>query len=283
LLFSSLRILVLSPTQRYDEVLNNSHSDAIKIKAVCDSYIQTILPMLGDLNMSINGVKVELQNFIAHTVDSEKRALSSADEFDKLRFDLGSHKHFIYHTLARVEVVDPRVPGLENTIKELESQISEAEKLIASTMNIAFDSRSTGIRILLAWCPPLADIVTRQLKGVGESKLSAPKKLQSDLQDREIELAKLLSRATTLSELITDLQSSESAFQAIIKQVGALSNFWTSVRADCQGAIEHLNKVETVETVSEYGLKKALGPRLAGSVYIILSNTLSIYVGRWTK
>ena len=74
------------------------------------------------------------------------------------------------------------------------------------------------------------------------------------------------------------------------------------VRADCQGAIEHLNKVETAQTVSLYvrlfacsplntsqsmdaqqGLKKALGPRLAGSVYIILSKTLGVYVARLTK
>jgi len=183
-----------------------------------------------------------------------------------------------------VEVNDPRIPELRRTIKELKTRITEADQLIASTLRIALINRSIAVTsILLAWCPPLANIVARRLKSVGDSKLSALKKLQSDLQDRETELDKLLSRMTTLPELIADLKSSESSFQAIITQVGALSNFWISVRADCQGAIEHLNKVETAQTISLYGLKKALGPRLAGSVYIILSQTLRVYVGRLTK
>lgn len=63
-------------------------------------------------------------------MESEKRAQSSADDFDKLRFDLESHKHLIEDTLERVEINDPRIPELRRTIDELKTRITEAEQLV---------------------------------------------------------------------------------------------------------------------------------------------------------
>ena len=63
-------------------------------------------------------------------MDSEKRAQSSADTFDKLRFDLESHKNVIEDTLKSVEVDDPHLPELLLTIDDLKTQIAKAEQLV---------------------------------------------------------------------------------------------------------------------------------------------------------
>jgi len=91
------------------------------------------------------------------------------------------------------------------------------------------------------------------------------------LQKHEEELAQLKAQEETLKELRRQLVVSAGAFQTIITQLCALSDFWKSVsrpdlgypslreiigsrqvKADCQGAIEHLGKVETTQSITQY-------------------------------
>jgi len=95
--------------------------------------------------------------------------------------------------------------------------------------------------------------------------------LRSKLQEHEEELAQLQAQEETLKELRRQLVVSAGAFQTIITQLCVLSDFWKSVshpylgysslreiigslqvKADCQGAIEHLGKVETTQSITQY-------------------------------
>jgi len=181
-----------------------------------------------------------------------------------------SYKHHIEKALGST---DADLLGLQRSIFEVKGKIAEIHQSIVR-------SGSLLTRVLLAWCPSLLDMLAPQ---VDSQKLSALKAFQSELRDKEGELARLRPWQGRLGTFIAEFQASESAFQALTTHFGMLANFWVAVRADCQGAIQQLNKAETMETVTEVGFKEALGPHLAGSVYVTLSKALGVYVSQLTK
>jgi len=100
--------------------------------------------------------------------------------------------------------------------------------------------------------------------------------LKSQLREKE-NLGRLRRQEKKLKKFIANFNASEGALQGLILHVGALSYFWEAVRADCQSATIHLTRVDAREATTEFQIRTALGTELAGSAYLILSETLATY------
>jgi len=83
------------------------------------------------------------------------------------------------------------------------------------------------------------------------------------------------------TELRQQLAESQGKFTTITQQLAALANFWQWVQNDLQGALVNIGNIDP-ENVSTYALKSRAGPRLAGSVYIGLSQVLGTYISQMT-
>jgi len=290
-------ILALHPTwdilrKEYDELLKKSRDDAIILKAVCDDYVERVAGVLDEEGTSVEDVKAELKDFLRRTEESEKRAQFFAEDFHKLRSGVELHKKVIEDSLESADA-DPnaRIPELQLSIIEIKAKITEQQRFIDNCLKAAETGEKLAAMgmLFMGWCPPLAALVVGGLLAMGICRLVAYKgelgidTLRSKLQKHEEELTQLKAQEETLKELRRELVVSAGAFQTIIAQLCALSDFWKSVKADCQGAIEHLGKVETAQSITQYGLKMTLSDRFAGPVYISLSQTLAVYASRVAK
>jgi len=81
------------------------------------------------------------------------------------------------------------------------------------------------------------------------------------------------------TELRQQLADSQDKFTTITQQPAALANiFWQSIQNDLQGALVHIGNIDPKE-LSTY---MRAGPRLAGSVYVGLSQVLGTYISQMT-
>jgi len=278
---------------RYNALLDISKSDAVLIKGVCDKYIQIILAMLDDKSVTKEALLKELDYFIKETEKKQKSAKSDADAWDQLRLDVLGYQKTIEHAFSVANAGVDKT-AVKNEIARLELKIAEAQKFIngcwiAGGVGLA---ATVGGAILCCFCPLAAILFVGGLLTMTGSAIALSVKQsemntdKEELKKQQLELTRLenleAAREKKLTELRQQLADSQGKFTTITRQLAALANFWQSVQSDLAGALTHIGDIDPKE-VSIYGLKSRAGPRLAGSVYIVLSQVLGTYISQMTK
>jgi len=160
-------------------------------------------------------MKEELHDFIKRTAELEGREGSSIKDFDTLRLDVVSYRNIIESCFWSEGA------NLRGLTSELEASILELEDQIAK-----FDSQITERRII----PQIQRALTG---GSSQSQSSTLEGFQSELKEYKKEHARVSSLEGKLQDLTAHLETSESAFHAIVMHAGALSRFWESVSCNC--------------------------------------------------
>ncbi|KLO12372.1 hypothetical protein SCHPADRAFT_890856 [Schizopora paradoxa] len=286
----------------YNKLLSDSKEDAILIKGICDRYIETILGMLEDKTVTKEDLLKELEYFIKETKKSQAKAKGNADDWDNLRVSVNTYQTQIELAFKSARP-DVDKSAVEEKIRELKLKIADAEKFISNCV-IAGGvglAATVGGAILCCFCPWAAVLfVGGVLTMLGSAVAYSVKQRELDesayctsllddkaeLKKQETELQRLEdleeTRTEKLNELKQQLVDSKGDFEAITLQLAALANFWQSVHSDLQGALTHIGDLDP-EEITLYGLKSRAGPRLAGSVYIVLSKVLGTYVSQMTS
>ncbi|KZS96958.1 hypothetical protein SISNIDRAFT_450741 [Sistotremastrum niveocremeum HHB9708] len=275
----------------YLSLVKSSTDEARELKALCDEYVEMIVPMAKDKGSSLDDLIKYAEDYRDRTQVHGTKAQWYATEFEKLRLGVEAYPNKIDLAIGDAEA------GLDEQIKVVKKKISDVELKIAEQN--AFISRceltekaaggaAIGSVILGNVFPVLAPLAGLVLLGsllsiAGAEIAMAIKKAQlntslSELSSLKRDLFNLECKQKELAALKSKLQGSKGDIQFIAQKIGALANFWHAVFSDAELVLKKLKLAKT--NASEFTVRQALGTRMAGDIYISMSDVLGLYAGQ---